>query len=195
MVREGRRSSNDELAALWKRYREMEVEYYGGAHPLVWFGFDLPDMHAIEAGLRRELDPGAIADRAERDALREALALYDDLPPPATKPRSVGDTKPPRHRPPDELSEDSVKMAKGLLAERRALEEAGKPSPPGLSYEAIGMAAGFGSAAASRARVKQIRDLIGIGWDPLRTHPDFSANEGFVRLPTLPEARRLQRLR
>src|SRR5262249_32916759 len=34
------------------------------------------------------------------------------------------------------------------------------------------------------ARVQEAEALRGIGWDLLRTHPDFSIEDGFVRWPT-----------
>jgi hypothetical protein len=90
-----------------------------------------------------------------------------------------------RHRPPDQLLYTTVQACETKLKERR---KAGKRVPHDLTYEQIGLDVGF-----PRDRVRQLEGLMKKGWPLRRSHPDFSADEGYVRLPSVSEAASLLR--
>jgi hypothetical protein len=92
--------------------------------------------------------------------------------------------------PPKPLPIESVEKAAVRLREREKVVGAGERASGSLTYEAIAAYANL----PNRDRVVQIEELISLGWDLRKSHPDFSAEPGFVRLPT-PEAARQLRLR
>jgi len=104
---------------------------------------------------------------------------WGHLPPldEAGKPKS----RKPRHRPPDPIPDDTVKRLKWELAQREA-----KPRDREFTQEKIADRLGL-----DRSRVQQAEALRRAGWDLLRSHPEFSANDGFVRWPSAAEAARL----
>jgi hypothetical protein len=81
-------------------------------------------------------------------------------------------------RGPDELPLDKVEHLDELLAEREA---EGKPRRGRLTLSAIARVAGFNYDRAWQG--EQLREL---GWKLRRSHPEYSVDHGFVRLP-LPE--------
>jgi hypothetical protein len=92
-----------------------------------------------------------------------------------------GKQKKPRHRPPDPIPEATVKRLMWELAQRKA-----RPRDRELTQEKI----------ASRVelhptRVQQAEALERVGWDLLRSHPEFSVNDGFVRWPNARKAAQL----
>ena len=89
--------------------------------------------------------------------------------------------KRPRHRPPDPISEETIKDLKWELAQRKA-----RRGDRELSQEKIA-----GRLELDRSRIRQAEALELAGWDLLRSHPDFSAKDGFVRWPSPQEAARI----
>jgi hypothetical protein len=89
--------------------------------------------------------------------------------------------KRPRHRPPDPIPLATVKDLKWELAQRKA-----KPRDPELTQEKIA-----GRLGLDRTRVQQAEALEKAGWDLLRSHPDFSANDDLVRWPSAEKAARI----
>ena len=90
-----------------------------------------------------------------------------------------------RHRPPDEVPEDTVR---GCVEELHKRERAGRPKSGPLTLGAIAE-----RVKLPRTRVKQFEELVEVGWSPLRTHPHFVAAPGYVRLPQPSEAASLLR--
>jgi hypothetical protein len=84
----------------------------------------------------------------------------------------------PHHRPPDPIPTATVKRLKWELVQRRA-----KPRDREYTQEKIAARLDL-----SRPRVQQAEKLESAGWDLLRSHPEFSAKDGFVRWPSAPEA-------
>lgn len=114
--------------------------------------------------------------------------LEDDESAAAERPRlPEAESRPPRHRPPKPLRVSAIEACVVELAKRK---KAGKPPPHELTLEQIARRVNF-----PPTRVRQIEQLIKVGWTPLISHPDFSTNEGYVRLPSVDEARSLLRLR
>jgi hypothetical protein len=91
----------------------------------------------------------------------------------------------PRHRPPDQIPESTVKQLKIELVKREAKRK-GRRRVPELTQAKIAAIVGLDDT-----RVQQAEGLREIGWDLLRTHPDFSVDEGFVRWPSVEEATRI----
>jgi hypothetical protein len=87
----------------------------------------------------------------------------------------------PRHRHPDPILETTVKQLKWELAQRKA-----KPRDREFTQEKIAA-----RLELDRTRVQQAEKLERAGWDLLRSHPEFSANDEFVRWPSAREAARL----
>lgn len=100
------------------------------------------------------------------------------LPEPA--PASSRQAK-PRHRPPDEIPRETIQQLMLELEQRKAKGGRGE-----YAQEKIGLRLGL-----SRPRVKQALDLQKVGWGLLRSHPEFSAKDGFVCWPSVQEAARL----
>lgn len=90
-----------------------------------------------------------------------------------------------RHRPPNALSAKTVRRCEDELAKRR---NAGNPTTGPLTLKAIAQRLGW-----PRPRVKQAEELVEVGWPLLRTHPDFSTPDAFVRWPTPREAAQILR--
>jgi hypothetical protein len=103
----------------------------------------------------------------------ERLPPFDDAPA-AQQPK-------PRHRHPDPIPDETIKQLKWELAQRKA-----KPRNREFTQEKIARRLGL-----DRTRVQQAEALQRVGWDLLRSHPEFSANDGFVRWPSAHEAARL----
>jgi hypothetical protein len=87
----------------------------------------------------------------------------------------------PRHRPPDPIPEATVKDLKWELAQRKA-----RPGDREFTQEKIA-----GRLELDRSRIQQAEALERVGWDLLRSHPEFSASDGFVRWPSAREAARI----
>jgi hypothetical protein len=87
----------------------------------------------------------------------------------------------PSYRPPDQLATKTVCECERELAKRAG---AGSPKTGPLTLEAIANRIGW-----PRPRVRQAEQLRGIGWPLLRTHPDFSTDEGFRALADPREGR------
>lgn len=91
----------------------------------------------------------------------------------------------------------SIEKAEARLRKRRQVVQAGSELPRSLTYDAIASHAGlFGpSGRPNRDRIRQFEKLMALDWPLRKSHPDFPAKPGFVRLPTPDEAARLQRSR
>ena len=87
----------------------------------------------------------------------------------------------PRHRPPAPISEATVKDLRWELAQRKA-----RPRDPKLTQEKIAE-----RLELERSRVQQAEALERVGWDLMRSRPDFSANDGSVRWPSAVKAARI----
>jgi hypothetical protein len=86
--------------------------------------------------------------------------------------------KKPRHRPPAPIATATVKQLKWELAQREA-----KPADRELTQEKIAA-----RLSLDDTRVQQAEGLQRVGWDLLRSHPDFPVDEGFVRWPGVRKA-------
>jgi hypothetical protein len=87
----------------------------------------------------------------------------------------------PRHRPPAPVPETKIKQLKWELAQRKR-----RPGDRELTQEKIAGRLGLG-----RMRIQQAEALERAGWDLLRSHPEFSAKDDFVRWPSASEAVRI----
>jgi hypothetical protein len=133
-----------------------------------------PECRAELEGLRVGLTmsptwPDVPAEDKDYIFERVAKWLGKDRPAveePAKKPR-------PRHRPPTPIAKATVKSLMWELEQRKA-----KPQNPELTQEKIA-----GRLELKVTRVQQAEALERVGWPLLRTHPDFSVDEGFVRWP------------
>jgi hypothetical protein len=127
--------------------------------------------------------------RAELEDERRRL-IVEALADPPTETLAVdGETAKahPRHRPPAQIPVDTVKDLKWQLAQRQ--KELAQRKPRGkreYTQEKIAESLGLDDTRVQQAEALQHR-----GWDLLRTHPDFSVDEGFVRWPGPQEAARL----
>jgi hypothetical protein len=93
----------------------------------------------------------------------------------------------PRHRPPDSISKATVKRLMSELEQRRACRGDRKLiQERGLTQEGIAR-----KLTLDRSRVQQAEALKRVGWDLLRSHPQFSANDEFVWWPSAKEAAQL----
>lgn len=93
----------------------------------------------------------------------------------------------PRHRHPAPISKDTIKKLKWELAKRR--EELAQQKPRGereYTQEKIAE-----RLELDDTRVQQAEALHHVGWELLRTHPEFSVDEGFVRWPSAEDAARI----
>jgi len=90
--------------------------------------------------------------------------------------------KKPRHRRPDLLEKRKVKKLMWELAQRKARP----PRDPEFTQEKIAQRLGW-----DRSRVQQAEGLQKRGWDLLRSDSEFSADDDFVRWPSVKEAARL----
>jgi hypothetical protein len=86
--------------------------------------------------------------------------------------------KTPRHRPPAPIARASVQQLTLELAQRKA-----RPHDRELTQENIAY-----RVKMDRSRIQQAEALERVGWDLLRSHPEFSANDGFVRWPSVEKA-------
>jgi hypothetical protein len=87
----------------------------------------------------------------------------------------------PRHRPPDPIPRATIKDLLWELAQREA-----RRGDPELTQEKIA-----GRLGLERTRVQQAEALKRVGWDLLRSHPEFSANDDVVRWPSARDAARI----
>jgi hypothetical protein len=93
----------------------------------------------------------------------------------------------PRHRPPAQIPVGTVKELKWQLAQRQAELAQRKPRREReYTQEKIAERLGLDDT-----RVQQAEALQRAGWELLRSHPDFSVDEEFVRWPGPQEAARL----
>jgi hypothetical protein len=103
------------------------------------------------------------------------------------EPSSARSRGKPRHRHPDPIPVDTVKTLKLELERRRACSGNRKLiRERELQQDRIAQ-----RLALERPRIQQAEKLQRVGWDLLRSHPEFSANDGFVRWPQPREAARL----
>lgn len=93
--------------------------------------------------------------------------------------------KKPRYRPPAQIPTVTVKQLKMELTKRRAMLKT-KRRDPELTQEMIA-----GRIGLDDNRVQQAEGLEKVGWDLLRTHPDFPVDDGFVRWPSVKQAVRI----
>ena len=104
--------------------------------------------------------------------------------PPAT---GEGDAPPQRvakrKREPDRLEVQTVTACEAKLRERAAVLTAGERAPHELTLEGIGEAVGL-----NRERVRHIEQLLRLGWPLQKRHPEVSAEDGYVRLPSVDKA-------
>lgn len=114
-------------------------------------------------------------------------ALDDDEPPAKQQPKQ------PRQREPDQIAKTTVKnlmleLVRRKAEQRKAELDGRKMLPRGseLTQEKIALNLGL-----HPTRVQQAEGLQGVGWDLLRSDPDFSADEGFVRWPGAEKAARI----
>lgn len=183
-------TGRDDAAAIEARYQarlaEIEESYQAHLDAVPDFyadprwGYRRPPMSESEAAEKR----AAMIREAEEDRLRalQALELSQRLSHPPTERRSG-----PRSRPPDQLPATTVRRCEDELRKRA---QAGRPRYGSLTLMAIATRLGW-----PRARVTQAEALMEVGWPLLRTHPDFSADQGHVRWPTPRQAARLLRSR
>jgi hypothetical protein len=111
---------------------------------------------------------GAFGDHALYGSLTPEWGLLPRLKDGQPKPRK------PRQRPPGQISRAAVQALMLELERRKA-----KPRDRELTQRRIAARVGL-----NQARVQEAEELRGLGWDLLRTHPDFSIEDGFVRWPT-----------
>lgn len=172
--------------------RRKVLDWYGDQqHPLPKkrervgiFAIDLEPARE----LRHYVD-GELARRAP-DLDSEDVVIDDPAPgwvplPPLEEDEPAAEEQPkakkPRHRPPDPIPRETVKNLQWELGQRRA-----KPRDPELTQEKIAL-----RVRLDRSRILQAEALQRAGWDLLRTHPDFSAEDGFVRWPSPEQAARI----
>lgn len=126
----------------------------------------------------------AARDREQRQALEdEELRLRVE----ALR-REAAQRDRPIGRPPKPLSQSAVLDAERELRKRAAL--AAEPRSGPLTYAAIAR-----RVKLSRDRLRELEQLMALGWSLRESHPDFPAEHGEVRLPTPRQAARLRRLR
>jgi hypothetical protein len=111
-------------------------------------------------------------DFGQLPRLRDAATSEVEEEPPEKK---------PRHRPPEQIPKVTVQKLMLELEKRRT-----RPHDPELTQEKIGE-----RLKLHRSRVQQAEALRRAGWDLLRSHPEFSADAGFVRWPSPVDAARL----
>jgi hypothetical protein len=97
-------------------------------------------------------------------------------------------SKTPRHRHPDEIPKVTVKQLMWDLGRRKTELAGRKKLPHGSDLTQEKIAARFD---LDRSRIQQAEKLVAAGWDLLRSHPEFSANDEFVRWPSVREAARI----
>jgi hypothetical protein len=182
-IRERRSATSEEIAALREFYtRGWVASSYPGT--VAW--------DELEAELRAMPDPLATTalPSDEYEALLRALAALDEhtraiesaqrAPVGVEQPR-VGK---PRHRRPDAIPEATVKALKLELTRRRACRgDRRLIRGRKLTQEQIAE-----RLELQRTRVQQAEALDRAGWDLLRSDPEFSANDGFVRWPSAAKA-------
>jgi hypothetical protein len=88
-----------------------------------------------------------------------------------------------RWRQPDPLETAAIEACEAKLRERAAARAAGGRVPHELTLEQIGLSVGLG-----RERVRHAEQLMKLGWPLQKRHPDFSAEDGNVRLPSVDKA-------
>jgi hypothetical protein len=179
-------ADDDVLAALREQYRRTLKSRRD------------PTPDELEAAEReaREAQEGAqkALRQAEERSAERVVELTNDLLQGLVPERPVGPvevvvverSKARRHRPPDQLEAKVVRRCEAALKKRA---KAGKPRTGPLTLDAIAT-----RVQLPRARVTQAEQLLELGWPLLRTHPDFSADEGYVRWPSPREAALLLRL-
>jgi hypothetical protein len=109
-----------------------------------------------------------------RERIDETLGPEAGVVPPPTK---------TRWRQPDPLDTEAVRECEAKLRERGAARAAGGRVRHELTLEQIGLGVGF-----DRERVRHAERLMKLGWPLQKRHPDFSAEPGFVRLPSVDKA-------
>ena len=138
------------------------------------------DLFSGGDGLRSPDDPDEL-EYYEKDLVAvQALIVAATLDGPEPRARR------PRHRPPDAIPIATVKRLMWDLAQRKAQRKARPRVDPELTQEKIGE-----RLELNRSRVQQAEALERVGWDLLRSHPEFSADDGFVRWPSAKNAARL----
>lgn len=90
-----------------------------------------------------------------------------------------------RVREPGPVPISAVSACESLLRQRSAVKRRGERPPHELTLEGIGQSEDVGF---NRERVRQIELLLRLGWPLQKRHPDFSASDGYVRLPSVDKA-------
>lgn len=128
--------------------------------------------------------PGGMSYIAQRPPSRESVeAEFGSVgvashQPPVELPRRER-----RQRPSHQLPTEKGERLADEIAKRRA---AGNPHRGPLTLEQIATRVGL-----DVHRVAQGRDLTELGWDLLRSDPEFPPDRGYVRWPTVAKAKRL----
>jgi hypothetical protein len=89
--------------------------------------------------------------------------------------------KKPRYAPPHRIEKDKVKQLMMELVKRKA-DRGDRDFTQARIAERLGLKV---------TRVQQAEGLQRVGWDLLRTHPDFPVDAGFVRWPGVDAAARI----
>ena len=119
-------------------------------------------------------------DAASIEALQREAAKQE---------RKTNELDTPMGRPLDEgLRVEDVEKAEERLRQRRETVPSGGRGSGPITYEAIAKHSGL-----NRDRVKQLEELLGLGWPLRKSHPDSFAKPGYVRLPTSRQAAQLLR--
>jgi hypothetical protein len=97
----------------------------------------------------------------------------------------------PRHRPLVGLPIAAVRELERLLAER---SRAGRPTQEEIAFEVerVGRQT-VPTLRFDRNRVQQAERLQSVGWPLLKSHPDFSAADGFIYWPAAKKAAEILR--
>jgi hypothetical protein len=90
-----------------------------------------------------------------------------------------------RDREPDGLPIEAVSRCEMLLRKRSVYLAEGRRAPHELTLEQIG---GDPAVGFNRERVRHAEQLLRLGWPLQKRHPDFSAKDGFVKLPSVEKA-------
>ena len=156
---------------------------YPGTRPM--------DLGEAQLELYRRLRDAHEDYRRELEAIeiREKLRAEAIAP---ESPSAVSSRRPHarRQRPPDLLSVETVRKC---AVELGARQRQGKPHAGPWTLQGIAQRLKVEDPSWNRARVTQAERLLELGWPLLRSHPDFSADKGHVRWPSVSEAARLLR--
>jgi hypothetical protein len=88
-----------------------------------------------------------------------------------------------RTREPDPLDDAAVQRCEAKLRERDALRRRGEHVPHELTFEGIGEPLEW-----NRERVRHANKLLKLGWPLQKRHPEVSAKDGIVQLPSVEKA-------